>query len=127
VFKHALVQEAAYSTLLRSRRYEIHARIVAALESKFSCVADTQPELLAHHCTEAGLIAKAIRYLLKGGEWALGRQAMIEAERHLRKGLGLLSALPDESDRNRHELELQIALGAVLMGTEGYGMPAVGE
>jgi predicted ATPase/class 3 adenylate cyclase len=126
-FKHALVQDAAYDTLLRGRRQQLHARIAAALEDQFPEIKATQPELLARHCAEAGLAAKAVGYRLKAGQQALVREAMIEAEAQLRKGLGLIANMPDEAERLQHELDLQIALGVALIATQGYAAPAVAE
>src|SRR6185312_5938634 len=94
-FKHALVQDAAYATMLRSRRQQLHARIATTLESQFPEVAATQMEGLAHHCTEAGLTEKAVEYSAKAGQHAVMRSAMTEAETLLRKGLVLLDGLPD--------------------------------
>jgi class 3 adenylate cyclase/predicted ATPase len=123
-FKHALVQDAAYSTLLRSRRQQIHARITTALEDQFADIVAAQPALLAHHCTEAGLAVKAVGYRMKACYQAMARSAMTEAEGHLRKGLDLLSNLPDETERQQHELDLQMSLGMVMMATQGYAAPA---
>ena len=109
-FKHALVQDAAYSTLLRTRRQQIHVRIVATLESQFSEIAATQPALLAQHCAEASLTAKAIAYRLKAGQQALARSAMMEASAQLHKGLNLLTGLSDGPDRQQFELDLQLLL-----------------
>jgi class 3 adenylate cyclase/predicted ATPase len=125
-FKHVLVQDAAYGTLLRSRRHQIHARIATALEVQFPEIVAAQPALLAHHCTEAGLPEKAVRYRTNAGHQAMARSAMIEAEAQLSKGLDLLAALPEETGRQQHELGLQIALGMALIATRGY-VPAVGE
>ena len=94
-FKHALVQDAAYSTLLRSRRQQLHARIAATLEGQFPEIVETQPEVLARHCAEAGLVEKAVGYWLKAGQQAIARWAMTEAVAQLRKGLDLLSGLPE--------------------------------
>jgi class 3 adenylate cyclase/predicted ATPase len=126
-FKHALVQDAAYSTLLRGRRQQLHARIAATLEDQFPEIKATQPELLARHCAEAGLAAKAVGYRLKAGQQALVREAMIEAEAQLRKGLGLIANMPDGAERLQHELDLQIALSIALIATQGYAAPAVAE
>src|SRR4029453_8819383 len=86
-FKHALVQDAAYETLLKSRRHELHARIARVLENDFAEAAETQPELLAHHYAQAGLVAQAIAYRYKAGRQALARSAMIEATTHLTQAL----------------------------------------
>jgi len=126
-FKHALVQDAAYGTLLRGRRQQLHARIAAALEDQFPEIKATQPELLARHCTEAGLAAEAVGYRLKAGQQALVREAMMEAEAQLRKGLGLIADMPDGAERLQYELDLQIALGIALIATQGYAAPAVAE
>ncbi len=126
-FKHALVQDAAYGTLLRGRRQQLHARIAATLEDQFPEIKATQPELLARHCAEAGLAAKAVGYRLKAGQQALVREAMIEAEAQLRKGLGLVANMPDGAERLQYELDLQIALSIALIATQGYAAPAVAE
>ena len=126
-FKHALVQDAAYGTLLRGRRQQLHARIAATLEDQFPESKATQPELLARHCAEAGLAGKAVGYRLKAGQQALVREAMIEAEAQLRKGLGLIANMPDGAERLQYELDLQIALSIALIATQGYAAPAVAE
>jgi tetratricopeptide (TPR) repeat protein len=126
-FKHALVQDAAYGTLLRSRRQQIHARIAATLEGEFSEVVVAQPALLAQHCAEGGLMEKAIGYWLKAGRQAISRSAITEAVAQLRKGLDALASLPDGPWRQRHELELQIALANALAVTKGYSAPDVEE
>ncbi len=94
-FKHALVQDAAYSTLLRSRRQQLHAHIAATLEGRFPEIVAAQPALLAHHCTEAGLTEQAVGYLLKAGRQAVARAVMTEAVAQLQRGLDLLGTLPD--------------------------------
>ena len=126
-FKHALVQDAAYSTLLRTRRQEIHARIAATLEERFRDMTETQPELLALHCAEAGLEEKAVGYLLKAGQQAIARGAMTEGVAQLQKGLNLLTGLPDDALRGEQELNLQLPLGHALLATRGYGAPEPGE
>ena len=118
-FKHALVQDAAYSTLLRGRRQQLHGRIATTLEGQFPEIVQTQPELLARHCAEAGLAEKAVGYLLKAGQQAIARWAMTEAVAQLRKGLDLLSGVPDGAARQEQELDLQITLGHALIGGEG--------
>jgi class 3 adenylate cyclase/predicted ATPase len=124
-FKHALVQDAAYSTLLRSGRQQVHSRIVAVLESQFPEIVTGQPALLAHHCGEAALIEKAVGYWLRAGQQALVRSTMMEASAQLQKGLDLLAKLPDGQGREQQELDLQIALGRALSATMGYSAPAV--
>jgi class 3 adenylate cyclase/predicted ATPase len=126
-FKHVLVQETAYSTLLRRRRQELHARITTVLEESYPEIVEHQPELLAHHCTHAGLTDKAIGYLSRAGRQSLTRSATIEAVAQLRKGLELLPALADDSDRWQRELELQSALGAALVASQGNSAPATGH
>jgi len=126
-FKHALVQDAAYSTLLRSRRHRLHAQIGKILEEQFPETAKAQPQMLAHHFTEAGMTEPAIDYWLKAGRQVLARSAMVEAEALLRKGLNLVSSLPDGVWRQEHELALQIALGQALFATQGWAAPGVGE
>jgi class 3 adenylate cyclase/predicted ATPase len=126
-FKHALVQDAAYSTLLRSRRQQIHARITTTLEEKFPEVVAVQPELLAHHCAQAGLIEEAIGYWLKAGQQSVARSTFSEAVLQLQKGLDLLSGLPDSSWRQQQELDLQVALGPARIATSGFSASDVGE
>ena len=121
------MQDAAYGAMLRATRRRLHQNIVGVLEGTFSDIAATHPELLAHHCTEAGLLEKAIGYWLKAGQQALLRFAMVEAVLRLRKGLELIPSLPEDKLRHQHELELQIALGKALMATEGYATRATGE
>ena len=125
-FRHALVQDAAYATLLRSRRQPLHARIAATLEAQFPETGEKQPEVLAHHFTEAGLGERAVGYWLRAGRQMLTRSGMAEAEALLNKGLGVLSDLPDSPRRREQELDLQIGLGQALLATRGYGAPAVG-
>ena len=120
LFKHALVQDAAYGTLLRSRRQQIHARIATTLENQFADLAAAQPQLLAQHCAEAGLNEKAVGYLLKAGQQAYVRSAMTEAVAQFQKGLDLLPSLPDNRGRQQHELDLQIGIGQALHATKGY-------
>ncbi len=119
-FKHALVQDTAYQSLLKSRRQQLHQQIARVLESRFTEITETQPELLAHHYTEAGLIAQAIPYWQKAGQRAAQRSAYVEAIGHLTKGLELLQTLPDTRERAQHELALQVALGTPLIVTKGY-------
>ncbi len=126
-FKHALVQEAAYSTLLRGQRQHLHARITTTLEERFPEIVTSQPGLLARHCAEGGMAEKAIAYCLAAGEQAIARSAMAEAVAQLRRGLNLLTSLSDTAGRRRHELNLQIALGRALIATKGQGARATGE
>jgi predicted ATPase len=126
VFKHALIQDAAYQSLLKSKRQQYHKQIAQVLEERFPETRETQPELLAHHYTEAGLTERAISHWQKAGQRAIERSANIEAVSHLTKGLELLKALPDTPERVRQELTLQIALGVPLMATKGLAAPDVG-
>jgi class 3 adenylate cyclase len=106
-FKHALVQGAAYESLLRSRRQQLHARIAAALEGRFPENVAAQPALLAHHCTEAGLTQQAVAYWLAAGRQAWARSAVAEAVALLRRGLALVPALPNGDGRRETELDLR--------------------
>jgi class 3 adenylate cyclase/predicted ATPase len=126
-FKHALVQDAAYSTLVRSRRQQLHGRIAATLESRIDEIAAAHPELMAHHCAEAGLNEKAVGYWLKAGQRAVARSAMTEGVAQLQKGLDLLVSLPDCDWRQQQELDLLLALGQALLATKGFAAPAVGK
>lgn len=126
-FKHALVQDAAYGTLLRDRRQQLHGRIATALEQKFPEIVEMQPERLAQHCAEAGFIEKAVGYCLKAGQQAIARGTMTEAVAQLRKGLDILAGLPDGAARQEQELDLQIALGHALDTTKGLAALEAGE
>ena len=126
-FKHALVQDAAYSTLLRSRRQQLHGRIATVLEDQFQEMVVAQPALLAQHCGEAGLTEKAVSYWVKAGRQAMARAAMTEAVAQLRKGLDVLAGLPDGPSRQQRELDLQIALRLALASTKGFSARDVGE
>ena len=118
-FKHALVRDAAHATLLHRRRRQLHARIVAIMESRFPGLVATHPNLLAQHCAEAGLIREAIDYWRQAGLAAAQRSAMREAVALLRHGLALIPQLPDPRDWVRRELDLQVALGAALLALKG--------
>ncbi|HJY80091.1 MAG TPA: adenylate cyclase, partial [Candidatus Binatia bacterium] len=126
-FKHALIQDAAYQSLLKSKRQQLHQQIAQVLEERFPDTKETQSELLAHHYTEAGLIVQAIPYWQKAGERAMQRSANVEAVSHLTKGLELLNTLPDTPERIQQELTLQITLGAPLTATKGYAAREVGQ
>jgi tetratricopeptide (TPR) repeat protein len=126
-FKHALVQDAAYSTLLRSQRRQIHARVATTLENLFPEVVTAHPALLAHHCAEAGLTEKAVAFRLKAGQQALARSAMLEAEESYRQGLAMLNTLPESPERDTGELDLCSALVRVLQQTRGYSAPQTVE
>jgi class 3 adenylate cyclase len=126
-FKHALVQEAAYSTLLRNRRQQLHAQIASTLEGQFPEIVATRPALIAQHCAEAGLDAKAVDYWLKAGQQAVARSSLVEAGAQFRRGLTQTSRLPDGPARQERELELHLALTPVLVGTKGYSASDVKE
>ncbi|HEV7995908.1 MAG TPA: AAA family ATPase [Stellaceae bacterium] len=119
LFKHALVQDAAYSTLLRGRRQELHGRVAAALEAHFADLVERQPELLAHHLTAAGATERAVDQWLKAGRHAAARLAYVEAIAHLNRGLGLLHSIPESPVRSGREIELQLALGFCLFTAKG--------
>ena len=121
------MQDAAYGTLLRSRRQRLHARIVTTLEDRFPEIVLAQPALLAHHCAQAALTEYAVAYWLKAGQHALERSAMAEAVIQLRRGLDLLAGLPDGRQRQQQEFDLQIALGTALSATKGWAAADVGE
>ncbi|MBI3800143.1 MAG: AAA family ATPase, partial [Deltaproteobacteria bacterium] len=127
IFKHALIQEAAYQSLLRSTRQHYHKQIAQILAERFRETAETQPELLAHHYTEASLFAQALPYWQQAGQRAIERSAHAEAINHLTKGLELLKTLPQTSERSQQELTLQIALGVPLTATKGYAAAEVGK
>jgi class 3 adenylate cyclase/tetratricopeptide (TPR) repeat protein len=120
VFKHALVRDTAYNMLLRSRRRELHARAAAALEHRSPELREQQPELLAHHYTQAGLVEQAIAYWAKAGRRSMARSAMVEAVAQLRRALALISELPAGRVRLRQELELQGTLGRALFASENW-------
>jgi tetratricopeptide (TPR) repeat protein len=132
IFKHALIQDAAYESLLKSTRQQYHRQFAEILSKptaagNFSEIAEAQPELLAHHYTEAGLKKEAIDYWQKAGQRAVQRSANIEAIGHLTKGLELLRTLPDTPERIQQELILQITLGPALMAAKGFAAPEVGQ
>jgi class 3 adenylate cyclase/predicted ATPase len=126
IFKHALIQDAAYQSLLKSRRQQLHQQIAQVLEERFAEIKGTQPELVAHHYTEAGLMAQAIPYWHQAGQRSVERSANVEAISHLTKALKVLNTLPDTPERAQQELTLQIALGVPLMATKGFGAPEAG-
>jgi DNA-binding response OmpR family regulator/class 3 adenylate cyclase/predicted ATPase len=127
VFKHALVQDAAYGTLLRSERQELHGRIADAIEEGFPEMVESQPELLAHHLIQAGLSMRAINYLRKAGQWAIERSANSAAVRHLTQALDLLQSHPDGPARNHQALELEVLLGQALIAGHGYAARETAE
>lgn len=122
-FKHALVQDAAYHTLLRGRRKELHARVAKVIEGQFAETAEAHPEILAHHFAEAGLPDSAIDYWLKAGQRAVRRSANAEAVKHLTQGIELSALQPDALGRSRRDLALHLALGPAIRASKGAGAP----
>jgi predicted ATPase len=123
IFKHALVQDAAYQSLLRSTREQFHQRIAQVLEARFPAVVETQPELVAQHYTEAGLAEQAVLYWQRAGQQASDRSAYLEAVSHCTTGIELLKTLPETPARTQQALPLYIALGAALLMTKGHAAP----
>jgi len=123
LFKHALIQDTAYQSLLRSTRQQYHQRIAQVLAAHFPEIAEIQPELVAHHYTEAGLSAQAVPYWQRAGELALQRSANLETVNHVTRGLEVLTALPETRERAQQELALQITLGPALAATKGQQAP----
>ena len=123
LFKHALVQDAAYGTLLREPRRALHARIAETLESQFAEIAENQPELLARHCTEAGLIEKAASLWGKAGQRSLERSALVEAVEQFTRALDQIATLPATPALRREQIKLQVALITPLIHVKGYAAP----
>ena len=119
LFKHALVQDAAYGTLLRAKRQELHGRVAGSLETHFADLVERRPELLAHHLTAAGDTERATRQWLKAGRHAAHQSAYLEAIAHLERGPGLLHSLPEGPDRDGCEIDLQLALAGCLLTAKG--------
>ncbi|MBM6584403.1 AAA family ATPase [Microvirga sp. BT689] len=119
-FKHALVQDAAYATLLKSRRQELHGTIARVLEERFPEMVERQPAVLAHHFEQAGLLDHSVEYRLKAGQRAFERWSMEEAITQIQKGLHLAPMLPKGRERSRKELDLLLILGKALIATKGY-------
>ncbi|HKM70532.1 MAG TPA: adenylate/guanylate cyclase domain-containing protein [Stellaceae bacterium] len=119
LFKHTLVRDTAYGTLLRGQRQTLHVQVGTALEKDFPEMVETQPEILAHHFTEGGLAAKAVGYWLRAGKNATNRSANLEAIGHLRRGIEAVGRLPAGAPRDRLELDLQFVLGPCLIATRG--------
>jgi predicted ATPase len=126
-FKHALVQDAAYTSLLRTTRQELHRRIAEALESLSPELIDSQPELFARHYIEAGLVEKSVVYLSKAGQKSVARAAIVEAAAHFQKGLDQLALLPNRPEKQQQELEFCSALSAALRAAKGQGAPETGH
>ena len=123
LFKHALVQDAAYGTMLREPRRALHARISDTLESQFTEIAENQPELLARHSTDAGLIEKAARLWGKAGQRSLERSALVEAAAQLTRALEQVATLPSTASLRREQMKLQAALITPLIHVKGYAAP----
>jgi class 3 adenylate cyclase/predicted ATPase len=121
LFKHALVQDAAYGTLLREPRRALHARIAEALEGQFTDIAESQPELLARHCTDAGQIEKAAGLWGKAGQRSLQRSALVEAVEQIKRALAQIAVLPSTPALRRMHINLQVALITPLFHVRGYG------
>jgi class 3 adenylate cyclase/DNA-binding response OmpR family regulator/predicted ATPase len=126
-FKHALVQDATYATLVRSKRQQLHSRIADALLEEFRETAEMEPELIAHHLEQAGLTEKATEYLRKAGQRAIEYSANAEAIRHLTRALELLQSIPDNVERKRATLGLEVALGQAMIAGRGYAAPETKE
>jgi predicted ATPase len=124
-FKHALVQDAAYQSLLKSKRQQLHALIAQVLEERLPGSGETGPEVLARHLTEAGLVARAIPYWRRAGELAAARSANVEAIAYLSKGLDLVATLPDVVEHRDEELALLLAIGGAFIATKGHPAPEV--
>jgi predicted ATPase len=127
LFKHALIQDAAYQSLLKRTRQQYHQQVAKLLEDRFPEVAGTQPELVAHHYTEANCPAQAIAYWHKAGLAAASKSANLEAIDQFRRGLALVEALSDPRERAERELDLQMALGPALFATKSWSQPDIGR
>ena len=123
LFKHALVQDAAHGTLLRGPRRALHARIAETLESQFADIVERQPELLARHCTQAGLIEKAAHLWGKAGQRSLDKSALLEAIEHITRALDQIEGLPATPALRREQIKLQVALLTPLIHVKGYAAP----
>jgi class 3 adenylate cyclase len=126
IFKHALIQDAAYQSLLKRTRQQYHRQVAALMEERFPETVETHPELVAHHFAEAGCTEQAVTYSQKAGQIALRRSANVEAVTHLERGLELLLQLPETPKRHERELDMQMALGPALVATRGYADAGVG-
>src|SRR5438105_4396226 len=122
-FKHALIRDAAYEALLKSRRKELHRSVARTIEEKFPVIKETHPEVLARHWMEADETERAIAEWQRAAERAIARGAMVEAERHFRRELELLSQLLEDDERDRRELALQVGLGSALFGAKNWAHP----
>jgi class 3 adenylate cyclase/predicted ATPase len=125
LFKHALIQDAAYASLLKSTRQQVHQQVAQVLETRFPALVKTQPELVAQHYTAAGCAEQAVRYWQQAGQQASERSAHLEAVSHVTTGIELLTTLPETPTRTQQALSLHIALGAALLMTKGHAAPEV--
>jgi predicted ATPase len=125
IFKHALIQDAAYASLLKSTRQQVHQQIAQVLEARFPTLVETQPELVAQHYTAAGCIEQAVHYWQRAGQHASNRSAHLEAISHVTTGIELLKSLPETPEHTQQALTLHIALGAALQIVKGLGAPEV--
>ncbi len=126
IFKHALLEDALYNVLVKGKRQQIHSRVADVLEERFPQTVETQPELLAHHATEAGLTEKAVGYWLKAGLRSRERSAEVEAIGHLTKGLALLETIEATPERDVRELQYVTTLGPAYIAVRGYAAPEIG-
>jgi class 3 adenylate cyclase/predicted ATPase len=126
IFKHALLEDALYNALVKGKRQQFHRRVAEAMVDRFPQTAETRPELLAHHFTEAALTEKAISYWLKAGQRSRERSALCEAIGHLTKGLALLSTLEEKRERDEQELQFLMTLAPAYIAARGYAAPEVG-
>jgi len=124
-FKHTLLQDAAYDSLLKSRRQELHARIANVIEERFPKMVESEPEVLAHHLSAAGALEKAVPLWQKAADLSLKRMALAEAVSQLNKGLEIIDMLPDSAERDASELSLRIALGIAWTRRRGWAAPEV--
>ena len=125
LFKHALIQDTAYQSLLRSTRQQYHQQIAQVLEAQFPASVETQPELVAQHYTAAGCAEQAVPYWYRAGQHASDRSANLEAISHFTTGIELLKTLPETPEHTQHALTLYIGLGAALQVTKGQAAPEV--
>ena len=125
IFKHALIQDAAYASLLKSTRQQVHQQIAQVFEARFPALVETQPELVAQHYTAAGCTEQAVVYWQRAGQYASDRSAHLEAISHVTTGIELLTTLPETPERTQHALTLYVTLGAALLRTKGPGAPEV--
>ena len=123
VFKHALLQEVAYTTMLQEKRRQLHSTIASVLEQQFPAIAETRPEILARHYVEAGLVNKAIEFLMRAGQRAASQSANVEAIAHCQRALKLLEKLPPQASRDDLELKLLTMLAGSLIASSGYATP----